>query len=97
MGKGYSIESKSNKVKEDSGSTNGESGMLYIYIYIYIYKNAVVMNTILTIITWLVLEHIDEMDELNTYLRIGENIVGQCKVMKCTGFYVDITKSSRNI
>ena len=30
------------------------------------------------------------MDELNTYLRIGENIVGQSKVIKSTGLYVDI-------
>ena len=30
MGKGYSVESKSNKVKEDAGSTNGESGIQFI-------------------------------------------------------------------
>ena len=49
------------------------------------------MNTILTIITKLVLEHIDEMDELNTYLRIGENIVGQSKVKNGNEYYVDMT------
>ena len=52
----------------------------------YIFKNqpdnsnSVEMNTISSIIKRLSLEHIDEMDELNTYLRIGENIVGQSKV-----------------
>ena len=53
------------------------------------------MNTILTIFTWLVLEHVDEMDELNTYLRIGENIVGQSKVIQWTGLYADIRSSRK--
>ena len=30
------------------------------------------------------------MDELNTYLRIGENIVGQSKVLKYAELSVDI-------
>ena len=39
----------------------------------------------------IILEHIDEMDELNTYLRIGENIVGQSKVKNGNEYYVDMT------
>ena len=35
------------------------------------------------------------MDELNTYLRIGENIVGQSKVVKSAGLYVDIRSSQK--